>query len=580
MRATFLAGGPRDRAAASRAACAASTSRRRPRSCSTSRCRSTARASCGATCSGAAAATRRCRSSGSTTSTASSSRRRPRSTGSTSTVGGAAQLATLFDEEAAALPGPDAAARGRRQRRRLAAELGAARRPAGDRRGERLGARRHELRQPRVRLRRGADPARTQARADFPFLSANIVEEATGDCAGLAASRSAVFRVNGVRVGVIGATVRTTPELVRAGRHRRPRVPRRGGAHPRASRERLRAPRRAGADRRHPRGRGRSAPTRSTASRRSRGRGRSSASSRRCRTRRSTSSSPATRTASPTRSSAASRSSRASTPAAATPSPSCMVRGGDVAWAGTATRVAKNLGVAARADVQGDRRRRQRRDGGAAQRGHRDAGGRHPARPDPPERVGDGQPGRRRDARQVPGRRRGADQLGRPARRPARRRRRRRASSPARSRGARCSPCCPFGNRTVIETLTGEQLTAGAAQRRSARPATRRSPRAASRRSPGCKIAFHCDGTTPVVDSIAPRAAGPGGPADADRAGGHGPHRHQRLHVHAAATATRRWPGGTDVLQPGDALLDVAIEYIGANSPVARRSRAAMTAGP
>jgi hypothetical protein len=26
--------------------------------------------------------------------------------------------------------------------------------------------------------------------------------------------------------------------------------------------------------------------------------------------------------------------------------------------------------------------------------------------------------------------------------------------------------------------------------------------------------------------------------------------------------------GGTDVLQPGDALLDVAIEYVTANSPV------------
>jgi hypothetical protein len=26
--------------------------------------------------------------------------------------------------------------------------------------------------------------------------------------------------------------------------------------------------------------------------------------------------------------------------------------------------------------------------------------------------------------------------------------------------------------------------------------------------------------------------------------------------------------GGTDVLQPGDALLDVAIDHIGANSPV------------
>ena len=39
-----------------------------------------------------------------------------------------------------------------------------------------------------------------------------------------------------------------------------------------------------------------------------------------------------------------------------------MVQGGDVAWAGGATRVAKNLGVAPRADVQGDRRRRERPD--------------------------------------------------------------------------------------------------------------------------------------------------------------------------------------------------------------------------
>ena len=53
---------------------------------------------------------------------------------------------------------PDAAAGGGRQRRRLTAELGAAGGPADDRRGERVGARRHELRQPRVRLRRAADP--------------------------------------------------------------------------------------------------------------------------------------------------------------------------------------------------------------------------------------------------------------------------------------------------------------------------------------------------------------------------------------------------------------------------------------
>ena len=54
-----------------------------------------------------------------------------------------------------------------------------------------------------------------QERADFPFLSANIVEEATGREPDWMKT-SAVFRVKGIRVGVIGATVRTTPELVRA----------------------------------------------------------------------------------------------------------------------------------------------------------------------------------------------------------------------------------------------------------------------------------------------------------------------------------------------------------------------------
>ena len=51
----------------------------------------------------------------------------------------------------------------------------------GDRRRERVGARRHELRQPRVRLRRRAHPRAHEARANFPFLSANIVEEDTGE---------------------------------------------------------------------------------------------------------------------------------------------------------------------------------------------------------------------------------------------------------------------------------------------------------------------------------------------------------------------------------------------------------------
>ena len=68
--------------------------------------------------------------------------------GQTVPVGGAAQLATMFDEDLAALPGTRADPCRRRQRRRLATELGAPRGHADDRRREPLGPRRHLLRQP------------------------------------------------------------------------------------------------------------------------------------------------------------------------------------------------------------------------------------------------------------------------------------------------------------------------------------------------------------------------------------------------------------------------------------------------
>ena len=43
-----------------------------------------------------------------------------------------------------------------------------------------------------------------QERADFPFLATNIVDETTGEAPDWV-TPSKVFRVNGVRVGVIGA---------------------------------------------------------------------------------------------------------------------------------------------------------------------------------------------------------------------------------------------------------------------------------------------------------------------------------------------------------------------------------------
>ena len=52
-------------------------------------------------------------------------------------------------------------------------------------------------------------------RADFPFLAANVVDDATDEPPAWL-RRSVVRDVNGVRIGIIGAVVENTPELVRA----------------------------------------------------------------------------------------------------------------------------------------------------------------------------------------------------------------------------------------------------------------------------------------------------------------------------------------------------------------------------
>ena len=124
----------------------------------------------------------------------------------------------------------------------------------------------------------------------------------------------------------------------------------------------------------------------------------------------------------------------------------------------------------------------------------------------------------------------------------------------------------PFGNRTVIETVTGEQLTNallnGVSPFCNSLIATGRFPQVS-----GLKIQFHCSGTTPVIDGVWKAPNGPGGtltpigPTDTVRivtndfmyTGGDG---------YTALT------GGTNVLQPGDALLDVAVDYVAAHSPI------------
>ena len=216
MRATFLAGGDAIERGELDDVRSRSTSRRRRRSCSASRRRSTARASCGATCSTTGATTRRSTSSGLNdfhgqlkpgTTTYDTITNVP--------AGGAAQLATLFDEERAKLPGDTLLLSG----------------------GDNVGASPPESSlledMPTIDVLNAWNldatafgnhefdygPARIlkqQARSSFDWLSANIVETATGQPPSYV-KPSAVYRVNGEWVGVIGATVKNTPELVAAG---------------------------------------------------------------------------------------------------------------------------------------------------------------------------------------------------------------------------------------------------------------------------------------------------------------------------------------------------------------------------
>ena len=125
----------------------------------------------------------------------------------------------------------------------------------------------------------------------------------------------------------------------------------------------------------------------------------------------------------------------------------------------------------------------------------------------------------------------------------------------------------PFGNRTVIETLTGAQLTEALTNGFS--PVC--DPAIATGRFPqvsGLKLTFHCSGTTAVVDSIAKAPDGPGGTLTPV-----GPTDTVRLvtndFMFTGGDGYTAFADGTDVLQPGDGLLEVAIEWVTAHSPVA-----------
>ncbi|HET7168037.1 MAG TPA: 5'-nucleotidase C-terminal domain-containing protein, partial [Candidatus Limnocylindrales bacterium] len=138
----------------------------------------------------------------------------------------------------------------------------------------------------------------------------------------------------------------------------------------------------------------------------------------------------------------------------------------------------------------------------------------------------------------------------------------------------------PFGNRTVIETLTGAELTA--AFLNGFTPACDPAFAGGTGRFPqisGLKVTYHCAGTTPVVDGIWKTPAGPAGPATPV-----GPTDTVRFvtndFMFTGGDGYTAFTGGTDVLQPGDALLDVAIEYVTAHSPVAPTVDGRIIKGP
>ena len=132
----------------------------------------------------------------------------------------------------------------------------------------------------------------------------------------------------------------------------------------------------------------------------------------------------------------------------------------------------------------------------------------------------------------------------------------------------------PFGNRTVIETVTGTVLRGAFGN--GFQPACDPNFSGGTGRFPqvsGLKVTFHCNGTTPVVDGIWKAPNGPSGtlppvgPTDTVRLV-----TNDFMYTLGAAGSGDGYPPflsqGTDVQQPDDDLLQVTIDYITAHSPV------------
>ncbi|HKA82353.1 MAG TPA: 5'-nucleotidase C-terminal domain-containing protein [Acidimicrobiales bacterium] len=484
--------------------------------------------------------------------------------GRAQSVGGASFLATMFDEELAGLPGPGLILAGGDNVGASPPNSGLLEdKPAIDVENawglDATSYGNHEFDFGVERL------LMHQERANFPFLATNIVETATGEAPDWV-TPSVVFTINGVQVGVIGAELKNTPELVSAGRtegltflDEAPRIA--------AESERLRQQgvkvqvvaihqgTNAGVN-----------PQGNAAGVEWQG--------------------PILDIADALQDTTVDamvvgHTHRVSNlmrgdilvteginAGASYSVLQLIVAGGDVQWAGGATRIAKNLGVAPRADVQAivDDANAQ-----TAVLRNQPIGTQANDITRAPSRLFESEMGNMvTDAMRskYPGVEAAFTNSGGL--------RQDLPFAPSAGEGpgvitwGEMFGVLPFGNRTTILTLTGDQLRA--AYINGFTPfcdpgfagGTGRFPQVS-----GLKVQFHCNGTAPVVDNMwkAPNGVGPGatltpiGPADSVRLV-------TNDFMFGGGDGYTMFAGGTNVAQPGDDLLQVTIDYIGTNSPV------------
>ena len=94
----------------------------------------------------------------------------------------------------------------------------------------------------------------------------------------------------------------------------------------------------------------------------------------------------------------------------------------------------------------------------------------------------------------------------------------------------------------------------------------------------GLRVTYHCDGTTPAIDGIWKTPEGqpevPVGPTDTVRLVTND------FKYNGGGDGYTALAGGTDVLTPGDGLLEISIEWVTANSPVDPQIAGRVTRSP